>query len=103
MEDKDFRAKQFMPFDALKGFYDLIDDENIIIKDRKELSVDMETELNDKFKKLKKGDNVLIKHYHNIDYIETTGVIKKIDTIYKIVYLLNCKISLDDIIDIIKI
>ena len=33
MENNDFRAKQFLPFDALKGFYDAIKEENIERKD----------------------------------------------------------------------
>ena len=61
MDNKDFRTKQFMPFDALSGFYDLIDNENIDIKQKLILSEDMLEILNKKFQELKKGDNVLIK------------------------------------------
>ena len=100
MDNKDFRAKQFMPFDALSGFYDLIDNENIDIKQKLILSDDMQERLNKKFQELKKGDNVLIKYYYDIDYIETTGIIEKIDTIYKNIYILNSVINIDDVIDI---
>ena len=100
MDNKDFRTKQFMPFDALSGFYDLIDNENIDIKQKLILSEDMLEILNKKFQELKKGDNVLIKYYYDIDYIETTGIIEKIDTIYKNIYILNSVINIDDVIDI---
>lgn len=103
MDSKDFRAKQFMPFDALSGFYDLIDNENIEIKQKLILSDDSLERLNKKFQELKKGDNVLVKYYYDIDYIETTGIIKKIDTIYKNIYILNSVINIDDIIDIKKL
>lgn len=103
MDNKDFRAKQFMPFDALSGFYDLIDNENIEIKQKLILSDDSLERLNKKFQELKKGDNVLVKYYYDIDYIETTGIIKKIDTIYKNIYILNSVINIDDIIDIKKL
>lgn len=100
MENNDFRAKQFLPFDALKGFYDAIGYENIIKKDKKILSEDMLTNLDKKLNSLKKGDNVLIKYYYNFDYIETSGIIKKIDKVYKKIYILNSAIDISDVIDI---
>lgn len=103
MDDKDFRAKQFMPFDALKGFYELIDSEKIVINPKKELSDDMESALNDKLKKLLKGDKVIVKHYYNMDYIETFGFVKKIDYIYKKLYIMNSAIKFEDILSIEKI
>ena len=103
MDDKDFRAKQFMPFDALKGFYELINNEKIIINDKKELSDDMQSALNDKLKKLSKGDKVIVKYYYNVDYIETTGVINKIDYIHKKIYILNSIVNFEDILNIEKI
>ena len=100
MENRDFRAKQFLPFDALKGFYDAIGYENIIKRDKKTLSEDMLMNLDKKINNLKKGDDVLIKYYSNFDYIETSGIIKKIDKVYKRIYLLNSVIDIEDVIDI---
>ena len=103
MEDKDFRAKQFMPFDALKGFYDLIDEENIIVNSKKDLSEDMNIQLNSKLKDISKNDEVIIKHYHNIDYVETVGKINKIDYLYKKIYIMNSVIDFEDILNIKKV
>lgn len=103
MDDKDFRAKQFMPFDALKGFYELIDNEKTIINSKKVLSEDMESTLNDKLNRIVKGDKVIIKYYYNVDYIETTGVINKIDYIHKKIYILNSVVNFEDILNIEKI
>ena len=102
MENNDFRAKQFLPFDALKGFYDAIKEESVERKDKKTLSEDMFLKLNKKLNSIKKGDQVLIKYYLDLDYIETSGTIKKIDKIYKKIYLLNSVIDIEDIIDIEK-
>ena len=44
--------------------------------------------------------NVRIKYYHDLEYIETTGVIRKIDNLSRYIVLLNSKISFDDILDI---
>lgn len=103
MDDKDFRAKQFMPFDALKGFYELIDIEKIIINEKKELSDDMQLVLNNKLKSLSKGDKVIVKYYYNVDYIETLGVVKRIDYIYKKLYIMNSAMNFEDILSIEKI
>ena len=96
------RAKLFLPFDALKGLQESLR----IVEKRKEdkiiLSEDLNDELNNKFNSLKIGDNVLIKYYYNLEYIESSGVIKKIDYNNKNIYLMNSIINIDDIVDIIS-
>lgn len=100
MNNNDFRAKQFMPFDSLKGFYDMIRYQEINKKNKKELLDDSYNYLNEQIKTINKGDIVAINYYHNIDYINTTDTVKKIDNINKKIYLKNSIISFDDIIDI---
>lgn len=100
MQNNDFRAKQFMPFDSLKGFYDLIKTEEIIIKNKKSLSDDTYNYLDKQIKKIQKGDNISIEYYYRQDYIVTNGIVKKIDEINKCIYILNSKINFDDIINI---
>ena len=102
MQDKDFRAKQFMPFDSLKGFYDMIKYQQINIKNKKELSDDTYDYLNEQIKYIKPGDTITINYYYNIDYINTTDIVKKIDNINRKIYLKNSIISFDDIVDIKK-
>lgn len=97
------RARQFLPFDALKGFRESLDKTEMMLENKKILSCDSEEELNNKFLTLNIGNRVLVKYYYQFDYIETYGMIKKIDTIYKRLYLNNCNISFDDIIDITKL
>lgn len=100
MDTNDFRAKQFLPFDALKGFYEEVEKENKIKTEKKELSHDIFENLNHKILKIKKSDKVTIKYYDNFDYIETTGIIKKIDKVYKRIFISNSIIDIDDIIEI---
>jgi len=100
MQNNDFRAKQFMPFDSLKGFYDLIRNEEKENKNKKSLSDDSYNFLDKIIKNIKKDDTVSIEYYYNQDYIETTGKVKKIDVINKCIYILNSKINFDDIINI---
>lgn len=96
------RAKQFLPFDSLKGFYELIEKEEKLKDNKKELSEDNLNDINKTILSINKNDNVLIKHYHNETYIETIGKVRKIDKINKIIYLDNTKIAFDDVIDIKK-
>jgi hypothetical protein len=94
------RAKQFLPFDALKGYREAIAMVEKQFEEKKELSLDLEERLNEKISQIKKGDNVTVKYYYDLEYIETTGKVKKIDEVYKNITLLNTTISFDDIIDI---
>lgn len=94
------RAKLFNPFDALKGLQEALRQQEKIIENKIELGEDLEITLNKKISNLKKGDNITIKYYYQLQYIETSGIVKKIDKIEKTIYLLNTKIFLDDIIDI---
>ena len=103
MQNNDFRAKQFMPFDSLKGFYDLIRIEEIEKQNRKSLSDDSYNYLDSQIKQIKKGDTIFIEYYYNEDYIQTTGIIKKIDNINKCIYILQSKINFEDIMNIKKI
>ena len=102
MQNNDFRAKQFAPFDSLKGFYDLIKNQEFQKKNKKSLTDDAYSILNERIKNIKTGDSILIEYYYNQDYIETNGIVKKIDEINKCIYVSNSKINFDDIMYILK-
>lgn len=97
------RAKQFLPFDALKGFREALECIEEDKKGKKILLEDSEDIINDVIIDLKKGDRVIVKYYYGFDYIETIGFIKKVDTVYKCLFLLDSKIDFDDIIGIEKV
>lgn len=96
------RARIFMPFDAIAGFREGLENACKKCNTKKSISEEMEFELNEKLKELKKGDKVKITYYYNIDYNEIIGNVKKIDNIYKEIILENAKITFDDILDVIK-
>ena len=101
MQNRD-RAKIFMPFDALAGFREGLEKACKKYNSKKSISEEMESELNEKLKSLKKGDKVKIIYYYNIDYSEVIGNIKKIDILNKNLTIDSSKIYFDDILDIIK-
>ncbi|MBE6139268.1 MAG: YolD-like family protein [Firmicutes bacterium] len=96
------RARIFMPFDAIAGFREGLENACKKCNTKKSISEEMEYELNEKIKELKKGDKIKITYYYNIDYSEIIGNVKKIDNIYKEIILENTKIKFEDILDVIK-
>ncbi len=98
------RAKQFLPFDALKGLQEALREKEIEHEEKIELSEETLSELNNKFNKIEKGSKVKIKFYKNNKYIEIMGIITDIDYIKKKI-LVNEEqyINISDIINIIVV
>ena len=94
------RAKQFLPFNSLRGFYDLVKNKEKIVEKRRELSCDELEILSFKFNQLVVGKVVLIRYYEVDGYISFEGMINNIDLIFKTISLVDTKINLDDIIEI---
>ncbi len=96
------RAKQFLPFDALKGLQEALREKEIEYEQKKELSEESLMELEKQFHKIEKGSNVSIKYYKNLKYIKTKGTVTKIDYIKKKIQLNeNENINMCDILEII--
>ncbi|MDD3453642.1 MAG: YolD-like family protein [Bacilli bacterium] len=100
MQNNIERAKQFMPFDALKGFREMLRFVEKQNEDKKVFSSDFLDILNEKLNTLEKGKNVKVTYFYDLNYIETCGVVKSVDVINQTLILLNTKISFDDIMDI---
>ena len=96
------RAKIFAPFDALKGFREMLIEEEKIKEDKKELSEDLIIYLSNVINSLKVGMLVEVKHYVSKDecYIKTIGVFTKLDKVYKKITIVKTKINIEDILDI---
>lgn len=95
------RAKQFLPFDALKGLEEALREKEIEYEDKKELSEDTLFELNNKFNQIENGKYVKLKYYKNGRYREIKGIVTNIDYIKKKIQI--DKIENINISDIIKI
>ena len=96
------RAKQFLPFDALKGFSEALREKEIEYEEKKELSEESLVELNDKFNQIEIGRSVRLRFYRNGKYIEVLGRVTNIDYIRKKIQIdKNININTSDIISII--
>ena len=87
------RAKQFLPFDALKGLQEALREKEIAYEEKKELSEETLAELNNVFNKIEKGSFVKIRYYRNGRYKEIEGIVTYIDYIKR-------KIQIDKIVNI---
>lgn len=104
------RAAQFMPFAALTGYSEAIQDASITTDQKKDLTEQEKTKLDYKLQEMLKMNEkpvIKIKYFQKDEkktggiYITETLKIKKIDEIKRILYFENhACICLDDIIEI---
>lgn len=94
------RAKQFMPFDALKGFREALAEKERIIVPKKELSEERKSELNEKLHQLQRLDIVTAEYFCDGEYVQITGVVSAIDKAGRFLKIVNTKVSFDDISDL---
>ena len=97
------RAKQFLPFDALKGLQEALreKEKEIEYEEKKELSEETLAELNNIFNQIEKGSYVKIRYYRNGRYSEINGIVTYIDYIKKKIQIDKIEnINICDIIDI---
>lgn len=94
------RAKQFMPFAALKGLPEALAAKERIIVPKVELSEEMAGELNRKMHLLQKGEIATVVYFHKDEYMKITGMVARIDTTSRLLQIVNTKIDFDDILDV---
>ena len=94
------RAKQFMPFAALRGYYTEIRKKEIVSKEKRELTEEKARELDEEVVKLKKGDMVSVIYYREGKELRATGLISQIDLTLKSITIVKNKINFKDILDI---
>ena len=83
------RAKQFMPFAALKGLPDALAAKEKIVVEKIELSSDMEEELDRKMHGLCKGMIATVVYFE--------GMVAKIDIDNRVLQIVDHKISFENI------
>ncbi|MGN0376475.1 MAG: YolD-like family protein [Suilimivivens sp.] len=92
------RAKQFMPFAALKGLPEALAAKEKIIVQKVELSPEMEEELDRQMHQIIKGEVITAVYFHQDEYIKITGMVARIDETCRLLQIVNTKIAFDDIL-----
>ena len=91
------RAKQFMPFAALKGYSEALRKKERIIVPRRELSEEYGEELDRKLRQVQEGEMVSVVYYCRGEYVRLTGKVAKINKEARMLRIVNEKIAFDDL------
>lgn len=91
------RAKQFMPFAALKGLPEALAAKERIVVPQAELSEDMADELDRRLRMLHVGSIVTVTHYRDGAYIKNTGMVAKIDENAGFIQIVQTKIPFETV------
>ena len=94
------RARQFMPFASLKGYYDIIREQSRTKEPKKQPAEDELSRINEKLKQIKKGMMIKAAYYNTDSYKQITGMVSCFDETYHTLTIVKTKIQFDDIWDI---
>ncbi len=96
------RAKQFLPFDSMKGLSEALraQEEALAQTERREMSEEDEAALSRALSKLERGDAVSVTYYHRGRYVRKSGVIESFDPAYKRMKIGGERIFFEDISEI---
>jgi len=90
------RAQQFMPFAALRGYYDLVRQRERVVEPRHDLTEEEARELDAAVAGLHKGDMVEVVHYDEDAYVTTRGVVTGIDVALRALTVVKRRVCFDD-------
>lgn len=96
----DNRAKQFVPFAAVKGFEEALRAKERIVVEKIELSEERKAELDFKLRQIKKRDIITVIYFDKDEYVKVEGMVSRFDTDARIIKVVNTKIPFDDIYEI---
>lgn len=105
--DRADRAKQFMPFDALKGLREALAEKEreLEMVSRKELTEEVKAELDRKVGEIHPGETVSVRYFDQGQYVECTGRVTRVSANRREVRLLDAgleerKIRTEDILEL---
>lgn len=94
------RARQFMPFAALTGYFDLIQARQRIPQPFHELTEDEAEALSRKMAWVKKGTMIEICYYDRDAYVRRKGMVSRIDEVERAIWVVKERVPFDMILDI---
>lgn len=94
------RAKQFMPFAALKGYEEALKEKEKIVVPRRELSEETKEQLDRRLPGIRRGDMITVIYYCQGEYLKLTGMVSRIDMDARVLKIVNTKIPFEDLFQI---
>lgn len=94
------RAQQFMPFASLRGFYDMVRQQERRVEPRREHTEEDIERLSRLLAQLEKGTVARITHYQGDAYVISCGAVTEIVPAYKTLRIIKECIAFEDIYEI---
>lgn len=94
------RAKQFVPFAAVKGYEEALRAKERIVVEKRELSEEKKAELDEQLPHIRKNHMVRVVYFSDGEYIELEGMVSRLDTDAHILTVVNTKIAFEDIYEL---
>lgn len=94
------RAQIFQSFDALKGFREILKEQERITVPKKELSEDDLEQLDYTIHLIKVGMIVQVIYFEKNQYVKIEGIVSKLNLDTKFIQIVKTKINLLDIVSI---
>lgn len=83
------RARQFMPFAALRGYYGLVHAKEIVPEPRRPLTEEEARVLDEQLASLERGTVVRATFYRDNGYRDITGAVSQVDLIYRNLWIVR--------------
>ena len=96
------RARQFMPFASLRGYYDMIRESDREECEKRELTDDEKLAISSVLSSLNRGDVVKVRYFDTGGYVSKQGAVSKISAQEQTITIIKTAIRFDDILSIEK-
>lgn len=94
------RARQFMPFAALRGYYDLVREVEHIPEPKRTITEEHALSLSQTISSLKKEMIVKATYYDGDAYLTIEGIVSRIDEVFRVLDVVKTHIPFDDLWDV---
>lgn len=94
------RAKQFMPFAALKGYPEALRRKEKVVVDKVQVSEDYAEELDRRLRQVRRLDTITVVYFRKGEYIKVQGVVSRIDVTARVLKVVQTKIPFEDILEV---
>lgn len=96
----DNRAKQFVPFAAVKGYEEALRAKEKIVVEKIELSEEKKAELDFKLHQITRNDIITVVYFYKDEYIKLEGMVSRLDVDARVLKVVNTKIPFEDIYEL---
>ncbi len=91
------RAKQFMPFSALKGLDEALREKERMVVEKAELSEESAEDIDNALNLVEKGMYVNVVYYSDGEYVSAEGIVTAFDKIFRKMTVIKTEIEFDNI------